>query len=312
MPKVSIIIPNYNHASYLRQRLDSIFFQTFQDFEVILLDDCSVDNSIEILKEYSINLKVSHFIINEINSGSPFKQWKKGIELAKGEYIWIAESDDWCELNLLEELVSGMLKDEKIVLSYCQSQMITEDLNIRYTSMHSKMSEILDGHLFTAENMLSGNKIFNAAMAIFKKSAYINISEEYTNYRFCGDWVFWISILLQGKVHISGKVLNYFRNHSENTSTLFYSSGLNYIEELNLLQYFSNLKSFEDNKIQIAIKIKYLNFLNHSGFLSRSIKKDILHRFSMVLSLNELFTIHLRYYFHIVKSLLLKLIKKTL
>ena len=52
MPLVSVIVPNYNHAPYLRQRLDSIFNQTFHDFEVIILDDCSTDNSIEIIEEY--------------------------------------------------------------------------------------------------------------------------------------------------------------------------------------------------------------------------------------------------------------------
>ena len=64
-PLVSIIIPNYNHALYLKERLDSIFNQTFQDFEVILLDDCSTDTSREVLAEYAKKDKVSHCIFNE-------------------------------------------------------------------------------------------------------------------------------------------------------------------------------------------------------------------------------------------------------
>ena len=87
MPKVSVIIPNYNHAPYLKERLDSVFNQSFQGFEVILLDDSSTDNSIEVLNIYTSNPKVSHFIINKKNSGSPFKQWEKGIELATGDYL---------------------------------------------------------------------------------------------------------------------------------------------------------------------------------------------------------------------------------
>ncbi|MEI6696155.1 MAG: glycosyltransferase family 2 protein [Bacteroidota bacterium] len=311
MPKVTIIVPNYLHAPFLKQRMDSIFNQTFTDYEVIILDDCSSDNSVEILNEYAKHPKVSHFIINDKNSGSPFKQWERGIQLAKGDYIWIAESDDWCELSLLDELVSGALKDENIVVSYCQSQIVLDDMSIRYTSTHSKMSEILDGNEFAAENMLTGNKIFNAAMAIFKKSAYINVPDEYTNYKFCGDWVLWISILLRGKVHISGKVLNYFRNHSENTSTLFYNTGLNYIEELNLLQYFRNLDSFDDKKIQIAVKTKYLDFLKLSGTLSSSIKKEISIRFLSILKINDRITLHLRFYAHSIKFRIMKLIKKN-
>ncbi|MFN7014544.1 MAG: glycosyltransferase family 2 protein, partial [Bacteroidia bacterium] len=107
---VSVIVPNYNHAAYLRQRLDSIFQQTFQDFEVILLDDRSADHSVEILQAYAQQYahKVTHLVVNEENTGNPFVQWKKGIELAQGEFIWIAESDDFCEPTLLETLYRAL------------------------------------------------------------------------------------------------------------------------------------------------------------------------------------------------------------
>ena len=107
-PAVSVIVPNYNHAPFLRRRLDSIFNQTYQDFEVIILDDCSSDNSKEIIEQYRNRPQITHIVYNEVNSGSPFKQWAKGFDLAKGEYIWIAESDDWAELNFLEETVQIM------------------------------------------------------------------------------------------------------------------------------------------------------------------------------------------------------------
>ena len=68
-PKVSIIIPNYNHAQYLSQRLNSIFNQNYQNFEVIILDDCSIDNSKDIIGKYKSNPKVSHIIYNDTNSG---------------------------------------------------------------------------------------------------------------------------------------------------------------------------------------------------------------------------------------------------
>ena len=100
--KVSIILPNYNHAKYLQDRLDSIFNQTYQNFEVIILDDASTDDSLLILNCYKDHPKVSHFVVNTENSGSPFKQWKKGLSLAKGDCVWIAESDDICDLNFLE------------------------------------------------------------------------------------------------------------------------------------------------------------------------------------------------------------------
>ncbi len=94
-PFVSIIVPNYNHEKYLRQRLDSIYGQTYKNYEVILLDDCSSDDSRTILNEYRDRYPDrTRCEFNETNSGGVFRQWRKGISLAKGDYIWIAESDD--------------------------------------------------------------------------------------------------------------------------------------------------------------------------------------------------------------------------
>jgi glycosyltransferase involved in cell wall biosynthesis len=69
-PKVIIVVPNYNHARFLRQRLDSIFRQTFQDFEQILMDDCSTDASRSIISEFANNPRV-RTEFNPENSGSP-------------------------------------------------------------------------------------------------------------------------------------------------------------------------------------------------------------------------------------------------
>src|ERR1700754_4049695 len=92
-PRVSVIVPNYNHERFLQRRLDTIFSQHYQEFEVIILDDRSGDGSLDILRKYSHHPKVSHNIYNAENSGSTFVQWRKGLQLAKGEFVWIAESD---------------------------------------------------------------------------------------------------------------------------------------------------------------------------------------------------------------------------
>ena len=81
-PFFSVIIPNYNHSAYLDERIQSILNQSFQDFEIIILDDCSTDNSIEIIEKYRNEPKVSHIILNSQNSGSTFIQWNKGFEYA--------------------------------------------------------------------------------------------------------------------------------------------------------------------------------------------------------------------------------------
>ncbi len=71
-PFVSVILPNYNHAKYLPQRIESILNQTYQNFELIILDDCSSDNSREVIERYKDNPRISKIIFNEKNSGSRF------------------------------------------------------------------------------------------------------------------------------------------------------------------------------------------------------------------------------------------------
>lgn len=129
--KVSVIVPNYNYARYLPIRLESILNQTFKDFELILLDDASTDNSIQILENYRNHPNVSQLVVNNVNTGSPFQQWMKGILLARGEYIWIAETDDIADLQFLETCINLAEKNENTAICYVGSQLINEKGDIK-------------------------------------------------------------------------------------------------------------------------------------------------------------------------------------
>lgn len=126
-PFFSVIIPNYNHAPFLRERIDSVLNQTFEDFEVILLDDKSKDDSCGILQSYASNPHVVHMVLNEENSGSTFKQWHKGFDLSKGKYIWIAESDDFANLHFLQKAFEIIEKENDVVLAYFKSNIVNEN-----------------------------------------------------------------------------------------------------------------------------------------------------------------------------------------
>ena len=101
-PVVSVILPNYNHARYLPKRIESILNQGYAAIEVLIMDDCSGDNSREVIHEYAARDARIQTLFNEHNSGSTFKQWEKGLVWAKGKYVWIAESDDFAETTFLE------------------------------------------------------------------------------------------------------------------------------------------------------------------------------------------------------------------
>lgn len=284
MPRVSVIIPNYNHSKYLDQRIRSVLSQTYQDFEIILLDDCSTDSSREILNNYSKSSKVTHIVFNKENSGSTFKQWKKGIDLAAGELIWIAESDDWCEPTLLETLIEGIDKDEDCVISYCQSYCVNDDEKIIFQSSHSRLSEIIDGKLFIQEYLSVPVSIYNTSMVIWKKDKFQFISDEFMSYKFCGDWLFWIELSKFGKVHVSGRILNYFRKHGGDVSGKAYQSGLNFIEELKVIDSIFKANLITEQKYYNAYKKKFIEYWMVKDTIDKTYKKNIKKLFSAPLS----------------------------
>ena len=122
-PAVSVIVPNYNHAPFLRQRIDSILNQTFQDLELIILDDCSTDDSRRIIESYRNEPRVRAIIYNEANSGSTFAQWKRGLREARGKYVWIAESDDYADADFLSVLVSTLENHPEAAVAFTGSVM---------------------------------------------------------------------------------------------------------------------------------------------------------------------------------------------
>ncbi|HEX5152916.1 MAG TPA: glycosyltransferase family 2 protein [Parafilimonas sp.] len=260
MAEVSIIIPNYNHAEYLRQRIESVLCQTYQDFEIIILDDCSTDNSRDIIGKYKNNEKISHVVYNDVNNGSPFSQWHKGIKLAKGNYVWIAESDDWCEPTLLETLMTGFEQDKNCVLSYCQSYCVFDDGRIKFQSNHIKLSEYVEGKKFIKNYIIPYNPIFNASMALWKKEVYLQISKDYISYKRIGDYLFWIEVVNCGNVFISGKLLNYFRAHQKNTSAHSLQSGMSFLDHIPLYKKLLERRLINKQDYDMALKKSYIQF----------------------------------------------------
>lgn len=284
MPKVSVIVPNFNHAKYLKQRIESILSQTYQDFELLLMDDCSTDDSRKILDQYRNHPKVSQVIFNEQNSGSTFKQWKKGVNTAQGNYIWIAESDDWCEPTLLETLVAGIEKEKDTVISYCQSYCVNDQHDIIFQSNHRVLSETIDGDQFIQNYLSVPVAIFNASMAIWKKDKFDQIPEELTTFRFCGDWFFWIQLSRFGKVHISGKTLNYFRKHGNDVSGKAYKSGLNFVEELRIINMMYTDQLITERQYYRAYKKKFIDYWQVKDTIDKSNKTVVKDLFNNSLS----------------------------
>lgn len=221
MPKVSVVVPNYNHARFLPKRIDSILGQTFQNFEIILLDDCSTDDSRSILSSYSGDPRV-RIEFNDANSGSTFKQWNKGVRLARGEYVWIAESDDYADEHLLERLVAVLDADPQVAFAYCRSWRVSADDQlggfadfyladidpVRWTADYRA-----DGEEECRNYFVRANSVPNASSVVFRKAPYERGGGADESLHMRGDWKLWASMALTGKVAYLAEPLNYFRFH---------------------------------------------------------------------------------------------------
>jgi glycosyltransferase involved in cell wall biosynthesis len=228
MPTVSVLVPNYNHARFLDERLKSIFNQVYQDFELIFLDDASSDNSIDVFRKYSARSNV-RAILNDRNSGNTFRQWNRGVRAAKGRYIWIAESDDVAEPQLLETLVRLLESNPKVGVAYCNSTIIDERGVKQYTV--DRWSAYVDADRWSHDYINSGaeecrrylicrNTIPNASAVVFRKSIYEQCGYANETITRCGDWWVWVQMLLLSDIAYVAAPLNLFRRHTTISSLI--------------------------------------------------------------------------------------------
>ena len=262
MATVSVIVPNYNHEKYLRKRVESILAQTYQDFELILLDDGSTDGSREILSAYAENARARQCGVatgrgiipeprvrvefNAQNSGTPFKQWNKGVRMARGKYVWIAESDDYADARFLERTVGALEGDTEVTLAFCRSWKVGED---------DELLGLTDGYLYwmdashwTEDFVAEGkeecrkyfvicNPVLNASAVVFRKEVYERVGRVDERYRVCGDYKVWAAMAMEGKIAYLSEPANYFRYHQENVRTRTEPGALDVAEYLHAMRW---------------------------------------------------------------------------
>ena len=302
MPLVTVIIPNYNHAPYLKQRIDSVVDQTFRDFELIILDDCSTDNSVEIIEQYRGHEKVKRIIYNEVNTGSPFKQWKKGIELAESQYIWVAESDDIARPEFLESLVPLLDKNKQCAFAFCDSTT-NYDSFVSHKIQSNAPDKLFTGQDFIYEHNIEAQFV-NASCVIFRKDK-INqqVLLDFGNFRSSGDWLFWTSIALKGDVIRHQEILNFYRRHETSVSGIAYTNGKYLPESFKLMQYFKSNLGVYPSKLQSK---KWAAAWARNK-LQKTVKIDSLTAEAFSLSKHLLFY----YFYYLVKYRLYNRFSKT-
>lgn len=211
VPKTSFIVPCYNQASFLHEALNAVHGQTFQNWECIIVNDGSTDETEGVATKWVEKDKRFKYI-SKPNGGLSSAR-NKGIKISKGKYIFPFDADDKIHPEYLEKAIHILEKDDSI-----------EVLSSKVELFGAK-KEVYQLPEYTFETLLLKNCFI--ACSIFKKTSYLKVGGYDENLKSFEDWDFWISVLKDGgKVHVIDEVLYYYRKHeTDSLSNRFYSDG---------------------------------------------------------------------------------------
>jgi glycosyltransferase involved in cell wall biosynthesis len=298
MPKVSIVLPNYNYARYLDERIQSLLNQTYSDFELIILDDASTDNSVEVIEKYTDDPRVKTKFYSE-NSGLPYKRWNDGADLAEGEYLLIAGADDSCHPTLLEKLVEQLDAYPFVGLAFSQSWGIDGEGNRTHSwkqhtdelDVNRWAKDFVDKGINELEYLVNKNTLPNASAVLLRRKNFVDAGKFDVSLRLTADWMLWAKMLMISDIAFVAEPLNYFRSHSNTVRNNSEKTGLHISEASQVQDYivselrstlalnalhplYSNLKSFalKHSLTNLIDILSYLAFLARKISIRRSIR----------------------------------------
>ncbi len=281
MPAVSVIIPNYNHASFLTERIESVLQQEFTDFEIIILDDASTDDSRSVIEKYRSSPFVKEIIYNAANSGQPYRQWQRGLEKATGDWIWIAESDDTAESDFLTEMTAFQKKEPSADILYCDSRMVFTVTDagdsllfsaIKNKGLHTtKWSHAYhsDGPGEINEALKWTCTINNASAVLFRREPLVKAIQTVKDFRYHGDWMLYLQMAISSHIAYLPKPLNNYREHAANHSKSPGFRVLSKVEHFSILNFLMQQDFVMDKKKLIRHFSKEycgFGFIREKGF----------------------------------------------
>lgn len=242
MLKISIIIPIYNSAKYLKQCLDSILEQSLQEIEVICVNDGSKDNSLKILEEYA-QRDSRIIIINKKNEGQGVAR-NTAIPKAKGEYLLFVDSDDWLEENALE-LAYNKIKNDNTDIMFFDCYRFSQKLQKKYLFRFTNAFQNFKEKPFTKEE--ASKILFQTNALTFKiyRTCFVQENNiQFSEHKFMEDMAFFVkAILLAKTISCLEKPLYNYRiypksstfNHKECLKCLYevYTKCFEYINKYN-------------------------------------------------------------------------------
>lgn len=210
-PKVSIIMSVYNGERYLKNAVDSILNQTFTDFEFIVLDDCSQDESWAILSDYAIRDRRIRLLKNRQNMGLT-KSLNRGLHLAQGKYIARQDADDVSLPTRFEKQTAWLESHPETVLISSEIQRIKPDGNFGQVTARACASELLPWHLLF-HNHLGGH-----SQVMFRRQPVLELGGYNEAYRYSQDYELWCRLAKIGKFTVLPEALLHQRFHTASIS----------------------------------------------------------------------------------------------
>lgn len=217
---VSIVVASYNHATFLQQRMDSLVSQTYPNVEIIVIDDCSPDESVAVLRPYESDPRVK-LVVREKNAG-----WvavsNQGIELSSGEFVIFANCDDACEPRMIERLVDAMRRYPTAGIVFCRSLLVDEkgrvlgeDVAIQEPSFRARCAmDTLLGSGEMSRFLLHACVIPNLSAALIRRECFDRVGQLSPDYKACSDWELFFRIARGYDVAYVAEPLNQFRQHA--------------------------------------------------------------------------------------------------
>ncbi len=217
---VSVIVASYNHAGYLTRRMNSLIAQTYRDIEILVIDDCSTDNSLEVLESFATQPRVA-VVRRETNAGWVVVS-NQGLQMTKGEFVLFANCDDDCDHGMIERLVGAINQNPTAGIAFCRSLMVNEhdrvlgdDYEVREKAFRSRCAE--DAFINRNEMrrfLLHSCVIPNLSAALIKRRCFSVAGILSSEYRACSDWDLFFRIANHFDFCYVAEPLNRFRQHT--------------------------------------------------------------------------------------------------
>ena len=214
-PTLSVTVLNYNYARYLPECLDSILKQTFADFELIVINDCSTDNSLEVIEPYLADPRVR--LVNHGQNKGYIASLIEGSQISRGKYITVISADDFCVSNrAFENLVRPMEADGEAVFAYSAHGQYADDGTRVYLRRPHLESFVRAGYE-EYRDIVQENYILHSGV-IIRSTAYAAVGGYDPTARYACDTILWLMLCAQGKVVYSADELYAYRRHDSNMS----------------------------------------------------------------------------------------------